>query len=343
MKRLYLAVLIAIVLAVLFALPIGTGPKGYYTYLGYLVFQMVVLTVAWDFAGGLGRLLSLGNAAFFGVGATTAAVAIVHGFPMPLSFLVGGVFGAATAVVLSISLKLRGLYFVMSTLFLAELMEIVFLNWTSVSGGNVGIYLKVPTNFTFLPFYYATLIVAVLAIFAYQMLRKSRVGLALRAIGDDEDAARSLGVDPLRYKIMALIFSAFFTGIIGAIYANITLYLTVTDTFSLTWSINPVFAAIIGGVGTLWGGVIGGVIMALLSQELVSIGAISIAIQSLIMIAIIIIWPTGVYGLVSKRLLHRSKTTPSAALASSVAVGTQVRTFESNAQDSSEESLRRST
>jgi branched-chain amino acid transport system permease protein len=332
-----MAVIVAIILAVLFALPIGTGASGYYTYLGYLIFLMVVLTVAWDFAGGLARLLSLGNAAFFGVGAYAAAIAVLHGIPMPVSLLLGGVLAAGTAVVLSVSLKLRGIYFIMSTLFLAEIMEIIMLNWTSVTGGNVGLYLKVPPNFTFLPFYYATLITALVAILAYQVLRRSWIGLALRAIGDDEDAARSLGVDPLRYKIMALLFSAFFTGVMGGVYANITLFLVTSDTFSLTWSINPTFAAIIGGVGTLWGGVIGGVIMALLSQELTPIGPISIAIQSAIMIVIIIMWPTGVYGLISRRLLHRSKPSPSAAVTSGVAAGTQVMALDSSAQNPAEE------
>lgn len=337
MKRLHTAIAVAIVLAVLFALPIGTGASGYYTYLGYLIFLMVVLTVAWDFAGGLARLLSLGSAAFFGVGAYAAAISVMHGIPLPVSLFLAGLVAAGTAVVLSVSLKLRGIYFIMSTLFLAEILQIIMLNLSSVTGGNVGLYLKVPPNFTFLPFYYATLITALVAILAYQLLRRSWIGLALRAIGDDEDAARSLGVNPLTYKIMAMLFSAFFMGVMGGVYANITLYLVTSDTFNLVWSINPTFAAIIGGVGTLWGGVIGGVIMALLSQELTPIGPIAVAIQSGIMIVIIILWPTGVYGLISKRVLHRGKPTPSPAAASGVAARTPTGTLNSARQNAAEE------
>ena len=134
------------------------------------------------------------------------------------------------------------------------------------------------------------------------MLRRSWIGLSLRAIGNDEDAARSLGINPVTYKVLALMFTAFFTGIMGGVYANITLYLITSDTFSLTWSINPTFAAIIGGMGTLWGGVIGGIIIALLSQLSTPIGPVSIVIQSTIMILIIVMWPAGVYGELYKRL-----------------------------------------
>lgn len=325
MKHLYTVVSAIVALAILFSLPVFTGASGYYTYLMYLIFLMIVLTVAWDFAGGLARLLSLGNAAFFGVGAYAAAIAVKAGFAFPISLLLAGVIAAGMALILSVSLKLRGIYFIMSTLFLAEIAQIIMLNWSSLTGGNTGLYLKVPPNFTFLPFYYSTLITALAAISAYYALRRSWIGLALRAIGNDEDAARSLGINPLIYKILALVFSAFFTGIMGGVYANITLYLITTDTFSLTWSIYPTFAAIIGGVGSLWGGVIGGTILALLNQVLTPIGPISVAITSAIMIVIIILWPAGVYGLIASRFLQGRKPTSKPVVASKTSEAVQTR------------------
>jgi branched-chain amino acid transport system permease protein len=308
MRRIYTAAFFAAAIAILFGLPTITGASGYYTYLMYLIFLMVVLTVAWDFAGGLARLLSLGSAAFFGVGAYAAAIAVRAGYPLPLALVVAGVVAAGSGLVLSIAIKLRGIYFIMSTLFLAQIAQIVMLNSASVTGGNVGFYLKVPSNFTFLPFYYATLVTAIIAIAAYYLLQRSWIGLALRAIGNDEDAARSLGINPVVYKVFALVFSAFFIGIMGGVYANITLYLTTTDAFNLLWSIYPTFAAIIGGMGTLWGGVLGGTVIALLSQELTPIGPISVVIESAILVAVILLLPAGIYGTILNRFMHRPVT-----------------------------------
>jgi branched-chain amino acid transport system permease protein len=305
MKLAYKAAIGVAALAVLFGLPTITGAHGYYTYLGYLIFLMVILTVAWDFAGGLARLLSLGSAAFFGVGAYAAAIAVRGGLPLPLALVIAGGVSAGTALILSISIKLRGIYFIISTLFLAQIMQIIMLNWYAVTGGNVGFYLPVPQNFTFLPFYYATLITALVAIGAYYVLQRSWIGLALRAIGNDEDAARSLGINPVIYKVLALVFSAFFMGIAGGIYANITLYLTTGTTFSLLWSIYPTFAAIIGGMGTPWGAVVGGTIIALLSQELTPIGPIAVVIESVILVAVILLLPAGVFGTILNRYNRR--------------------------------------
>jgi branched-chain amino acid transport system permease protein len=304
MRRIYKIAFAAAGLAVLLGLPIITGASGYYTYLGYLVFLMVVLTVAWDFAGGLARLLSLGSAAFFGVGAYGGAIAIRAGLSFPLALVVAGGVAAGTALILSVSIKLRGIYFIISTLFLAQITQIIMLNWSSVTGGNVGFYLPVPPDFTFLPFYYATLITAVVAMVAYYLLQRSWIGLALRAIGNDEDAARSLGINPVVYKVLALVFSAFFTGIMGGVYANITLYLTTGTTFSLLWSIYPTFAAIIGGMGTLWGGVIGGAVIALLSQELTPIGPISVVIESAVLVVVILTLPAGIFGTLLNRYMR---------------------------------------
>jgi ABC-type branched-subunit amino acid transport system permease subunit len=301
MRRLYSAAMLVPAVAVLFALPAFTGAMGYYTYLIYLIFLMTVLTIAWDFAGGLAGLFSLGNAAFFGVGAYAAAILVKAGYGMPIALLAAGVVAAGTAVVLSIAIKLRGIYFIMSTLFLAQIVQILMLNWTSVTGGNVGFYLPVPANFSYLPFYYTSLIMVLVVALAYHFIRRSWIGFSLRAIGNDEDAARSMGINPVVYKVLALAFAAFFTGIMGGIYANITLYITTSDAFSLGWSLNPMFSAIIGGVGTIWGGIIGAVIMTLLAQLLTPIGPVSIVIQSSIMVLIILVWPAGVYGTLSRR------------------------------------------
>jgi len=310
MKRFYFIIPLVALMAILFALPFMIGFSSYDLYLMYLIFLLVVITVAWDLAGGLAGLFSLGNAAFFGMGAYMTAILVKDGFNLYLSILAAGLLAIGIGTILSVAIRLRGVYFLMSTFYLASIIQILMLNWTSVTGGAAGLFLPVPSHFNYLRPFYISTVMMIAIIGSYYFLQRSRIGLALRAIGSDEGTARSIGVNVTLYKVLALIFSAFFTGIMGGLYVSVQLFVDPNSAFAVTWSLYPTFGAIIGGMGTIWGGVIGGVLIALLTQLLAPLGSYNIILESVLLIAVILIMPAGIYGTLVKRFRRSERASP---------------------------------
>jgi len=295
-NRLFITAVLVVPLAILFALPLMIGFTNYILFFMYLTFLIVIISLAWDLAGGLAGLVSLGNTAFFGMGAYTTAILVKAGFNLFLAILAAGLLAIGIGTVLSVAIRLRGVYFVISTLYLAFIIQILMLNWTPVTGGAAGLFLPIPTHFNYLLPYYISMVVMITIITSYYLLKKSRVGLAFRAIGSDEGTARSIGINVVLYKVLALLFSAFFTGIMGGLYVSVALFVDPNSAFSINWSLYPTFGAIIGGMGTIWGAVIGGVIIALLTQLLAPLGSYNTIIESALLVAVILIMPVGIYG-----------------------------------------------
>jgi branched-chain amino acid transport system permease protein len=222
---------------------------------------------AWNILGGLAGQVSVGHAVYFGIGAYTAAFCYKH---FELSALVTWPLALAisTAAAVAIGLptfRLRGHYFVLASVFIMQSVYIIVSNWSAL-GAGIGIELPVykakdgwdafwhlQFHDSKLPFYYAALALFVAALGAFAWIRGRRLGLILTAVREEEDAARSLGVDTMRYKLVALIISAAFTTLCGMFYAHYVLYVEPISTTSLVLSIEIAFIAIFGGIGTLWG------------------------------------------------------------------------------------------
>jgi len=272
------------------------------------------MSIGWNIIGGYAGQVSFGNAAFFGVGAYTTAILLVNFNVNPwLGMLAGCVLSVGLAVVVGYPcFRLRGHYFAIATIAVGEIMVVIFTNWDYV-GAAVGIYMpsleESIANFEFhsskIPYYYIILCMLLFAIAVSYVIEESRLGYYLRAIKDDPDGARSLGIDIQKYKLIAFSISAVLTSICGTFYGQYVLYIHPSSTMDLMMSIHLCIIALIGGIGKLFGPVIGAfVFIPLMELTRVYLGSegqgIDMIIYSLLVIIIAIWRPQGLWALFSR-------------------------------------------
>lgn len=247
------------------------------TWLNFAVFTLIICLAAqgWNVLGGYGGQYSFGHAAFFGTAAyATAILQVKLGWNAYAAFGLGvGLAAAVGAVIgfLSFRSGLRGSYFALVTLAFAEVFR-VLANATQFTGGAAGILIPIdvrPANFQFAAretFYWIALGLVTAALVATRALERSRLGAQLVAVRENENAARALGVDALRVKLAAIALSAGMTGAAGALYAQYFLYLDSSIAYGTWISVEALLAPIIGGAGTVFGPVLGGIILHSLSE-----------------------------------------------------------------------------
>jgi len=239
------------------------------------IFFYGYLGQAWNVLGGYAGQLSAGHAAFVGVGGYATTLLSMHwGLSPWIGMLVGGVLAAALGAViggLGFRFGLRGFYFVLLTVAFAEVCRIITLN-TEAMGGALGLYITFTGNPWQLQFqdnrayYYVALGLMLLATGVVALVERSRLGAYLVAIREDEDAAEALGVDTFRYKLCAIVLSAFLTGLGGAFYANYLFSLQPTAVFGIPLSVDIIIRPVIGGAGTLLGPLLGSLILSPLAE-----------------------------------------------------------------------------
>lgn len=272
-----------------------------------LIFLYAMMGLAWNIIGGYAGQVSLGDATYFGIGAYTTAVLLRD---LNLSPWAGMALGALNAVVISLILgypcfQVRGHYFAIATITLNEVVATIFTNWEFV-GGAVGIYVPIlPESFINLqfhrskaPYYYIALAMLILAVLLNLWLGRSRLGYYFRAIRADQDAARALGIDITRYKLIAYAMTAALTSLGGSFYAMYVLYIDPTSAFAFSISLLVVLVAVLGGVGTVAGPIIGSVILISLSEGTrVLFGgtgrALDVAIYGLLVMLVSVLQPQG--------------------------------------------------
>lgn len=240
------------------------------------------LGTAWNILGGLAGQVSFGHALYYGVGAyTTAWFYKAFGLSALVTWPVALVISTVLAIAVGVpTFRLRGHYFVLASVFIMQGIYIVVSNWDML-GAAIGLELPMhrPAGaldaiwhlqfyMSKLPFYYGILALFVATLAAFESIRRSRLGVLFVALREEEDAARSLGVDTLRYKLLALIVSAAFTTLCGMFYAQYVLYVEPVSTTSLTISVEIAFIAIFGGVGLLWGPTLGAFIIVPMTELL---------------------------------------------------------------------------
>jgi branched-chain amino acid transport system permease protein len=261
------------------------------------IVQLAALAQAWNLMAGYGGVVSLAVAAFVGVGSYgTAKLSEAAGLGVLPSVLAGGVFAVLFALAVSVPMfRFRGLYFTIGSLVLAQALAIFLSNYNGL-GGNQGITLNgtAPSQDEI---WYLSAALAVAATLAVAWLVRSRLGLGLKSIRDDEDVAERVGVVTFRTKLAAFTVAAFVMGIVGGIQAQRTGYVEPSGAFALNWTIETVNAAIIGGVGTIAGPLIGSAISVELSQALASYPEVHLTILGVLLIAIIRLAPDGLWGL----------------------------------------------
>ncbi len=246
----------------------------FYERMGALVLLYAISASAWNLIGGYGGQVSVGHSVFFGTGAYMALLVYdLWGLPplagVPLGILVSMLVAAVIGVP---SFRLRGHYFAMATVAVAELTKIAFANWELV-GAAIGLsgpaVPRTVLDLSFrssIPYYYIFLAVLALLLYITWRIERTRPGSYLRAIKENERAARSLGVPVVRYKLYTYMLSAAFTALAGALYVMMIGFIDPESGFGILISVEMVIMAALGGAGTLFGPLLGAVILVPLKE-----------------------------------------------------------------------------
>ena len=243
----------------------------------FSVFVYAILAQGWNLTAGFAGQVSLGSHAFFGLGAYTTAIlwsnnylwgSLYTAYPRiyyfdPVTMLLSGLVAALAAAMVGFPLlsKLRGDYFALGTLGFGEIVKVLFVNGGDFTGGAFGIVTPSSTFDTLLPHYWVGLALTAGIALAMRTLIKSRYGLALIAVRDDEMAASANGVNVLMTKILAFAGSAFIAGVAGSLYSYYLFHVGPDSVFSLDWMLLPLMMTVVGGTGTLLGPIAGAFIM----------------------------------------------------------------------------------
>lgn len=292
--------------------------------LAITVLMWASLASAWNISAGLAGGLSLGHAAFFGVGAYTTTLLYLRldispWIGMFAGGLLAGLIGAALG---AITLRLRGPFFVLATLAFGIVVHIVALNWRELTRGSAGLVLPFaggPSNMMFsglTAYWYIGLALLVLTIAVTLSIQRSRLGFYLVALREDEDAARSLGVRVVQCKVIASAISAALTALGGAFYATYIQYIDPASTTQFEISVQIALIAIVGGIGTAFGPAIGALLVVPLGELLRAWlgGGPALMLYGLLLIVIVLAAPNGVIGGLHqlRSLLRLSRRPPDA-------------------------------
>ena len=294
--------LLATVLFALIAL-IPLGAEAYWLRLGTTMLMYGVLAMAWNFIGGMAGYPSFASAAFFGLGAYAGAVAQKLGAPMLLAWTLAGLLALGFAALLGLALlRLRGHYFAIASLVVAEVLRELVNSATGLTGGGMGLNLPVPHDVTIGSqaafFFYAMLGLAVITFAAMLAATHSRLGFGLRCIQQNESAADMLGVNTTAYKVAAFMLSGVFVGAAGAIYASWVHYIEPPDVFDVLYSIKAIVMVLLGGAGSVFGPLVGAAIFLSL-EELVWRNYLQVhsGVLGLMIVLLVLFLPKGVYSL----------------------------------------------
>jgi branched-chain amino acid transport system permease protein len=289
-------------------------------HLGVNVLMWTILGVAWNLLGGYAGQVSFGHASFFGAGAyTTMILYLSYGLPPWYGMLLGGAIGAILSLPIGvICFRLRGPYFSLATLAVAEIIRLVALNWESLTSGPVGLLITSLPKVTLFgmtinwerkqPFFVIIALLALGSMLAAWLLTRARLGSYLAAIREDEDAAESIGINTLQAKVIVLALSAFLTGVAGGFYGLYFRYIDPDAVFLISLSIEMVFIAVVGGLSTIGGPVVGAVFLTTIAElfrERFAAG--HLIFYGLFMMLVIRFLPEGIWGR-ARRVIWKARS-----------------------------------
>jgi len=317
-QKFILVIIVILVIGVGALAPMWLSP--FLTRVLQLFFFSAALASAWNILGGYAGYWSFGHTVFIGVGAFSAAhyVANVGTFGAPSlaivpPILVGGIVSGVLAAVIAYPfLRLRGIYFAIAMLAFSQVLAELVNNIDWFEGGiGVSVPAELPEGMAPERFYYyvfGLLFLLCLGISAW--IRKSKLGYGLISIREDEDTAGMLGVPAEHYKIITFVISATLIGMLGAVYAHSVGHLTTYTVFRIDFSLNMIVHTLIGGIGTLFGPVVGAGVMLLITHVLLSrLLDVHMLVTGLIVVAIVLLMPGGILSVVTKRLSPRRPRT----------------------------------
>ncbi|MEM3550671.1 MAG: branched-chain amino acid ABC transporter permease [Candidatus Bathyarchaeia archaeon] len=318
------AILTIVLIIIAFIAPYFIASQTYLLHVVILIIIFATLAQSWNLLAGYAGQSSLGHAAFFGMGAYTVGILTLYieFFRLsPLSgFILGGVIGSLIGLAIGfICFRLRGPYFALATLATTEVIRLIVGN-TAFTGGALGISIarSQPLITPFfvieftekLPYYYISLILMIISFYVVYALSKSRYGLLLQSIREDEDASNSLGVNSFRLKLFAIFISSFIAGVAGSVFAVYISYIDPSmepgGVLTLFTSIEPILITIIGGAGTILGPLIGSLIRVGVGEYLrVLFGwraGMDLVVFGAVFIIIFFLARKGIWGLVKAKI-----------------------------------------
>ena len=306
------------VLAFFIVLPLVSSPFGQHVMI--LTFLFAMCGVAWNVMGGYAGMFSFGQASFFGIGAYTSSFLLLTFHVSPwIGLAAGGIISSLLAAAIGYPCsKLRGHYFAIASIAFAEIVRIVFTNWQLVGaaeGLTIPMLKESFAHFMFhsskLPYYYIILAFLLLAIAVCHWVSTSKMGYYFRAIKESHEIAQVLGVDVVRYRLYAIMISAFLTSMAGTFYAQYILYIDPDSVMILPISVQIVLVAMLGGASTVLGPVVGAAVLVPLSEySRAWLGykgtGMDMIIYGTLITVISMYQPDGVWGAITNRI-RRSK------------------------------------
>ena len=298
--------------AVLILLPlVVSSPFAIDIFIRVLLFAFI--GVAWNLMGGYAKQLSLGHAAFFGLGAYTSTILeIDFGVSPWIGMVAGGLVAMAASLPIgAVCFRLRGPYFAIATIASAQVLMLLFLKFRDFAWGAEGTTLpnlgNAPLMMQFdakAAYYWIALGLLALGLIVTRRIERSWMGYYLVALGEDEDAAEAVGVDVPRIKRHIYLISAFLTALAGTFYIQYIYFIDPATAFSFNVSVEAALVSIVGGIGTLWGPVVGTVLLESTSALLQSWlgggrGGVQLTVYSLILMAVILWRPSGLLGVLT--------------------------------------------
>ena len=284
-------------------LPLLSGP--YAQAIGRSVLTYLILAVSRDMLIRSGQL-SFGIAGFFGLGSYAAVMAgkWLGMAPILTLLLAGVVVALVAAVVGSVVLRLRGMYFAITTLALAEIFRIIIRNWNNFTGGPNGALLSgVIFGGNAAATYILMLVLGVLAIAVSEWFQRGKMHFALTAIRNNEIVAKSSGINIYFYLLVAFVITSAMQGVAGAAYAQQFGFVTPESSFSVNYTLIPLAIALFGGMYTSWGPVVGAVILGVLGEYLkLYIPYGHLIVYGLIIVLVLLLMPKGIVGVVRARM-----------------------------------------
>jgi branched-chain amino acid transport system permease protein len=310
---------IYIIITVLAIIAFGTVPfyvnvDSFFAYYLFICFVYIILAQGWNLVAGYAGQISLGTHAFFALGAYTTAIIWLHDITKtwyyfdPLVMILSGLVSVVFAIIIGMPLlsRLQGDYFSFGTLAAAEVLKILILRGGKFTQGAMGLRLPASGFTTMHPYYWTALLLALLATAAVYFIARSRIGLALRAINEDETSAASHGVHILTFKLFAFAVGSFLIGLCGSLYAYYLFMISPLAVMNLNWMFIPILACILGGNGTVLGPIIGAfAVGALFSYGDVYVGQNHPMLSGIFIILVMRFLPTGIVGLKDRILSCR--------------------------------------
>jgi branched-chain amino acid transport system permease protein len=295
---LYIAILI-----ILLTLPLYTGV--YLLNVMHIILMYIALALSWDMLLRSGQI-SFGVAGLFGVGGYAAVLLNLNtGMNALICIVLGGIAAGILSWLIGIAvLQLRGMYFAIVTLALAEIFRVIIRNLPDLTGGPEG---------TILPSaifagdstktYWLAIGVAVVSVFTSEIFLRTRIHFALTSIRDDEIVAKSSGIDVFKYLVLIFVITSAIQGMAGGAYAHIYGFVSPEGSFSVDFTLLPIAMALLGGVHSTWGPVVGAVVLGVVSEFLkLQIPYGHLLVYGVIIVITILFFPQGIVGTLGQRL-----------------------------------------